>query len=293
MKVNCEGCAGCCIDWRPIAERPSEHERRGPGEPIDDAYNFVALTRDEIARFVERGLGDVLTPRLWRVEEGTPGVVVDGVRVAALAGRPAFFVGFRKPPKPVGPFDTARRWLPTCAFLDPETLQCRIHGDDTYPEECASYPGQNLALDVETECERVEAEYGGQRLLDDAPEGHDGLLLGPQAVGAKVFAYPDTDDLDGVVDRMRRGELADTDRAAFVGAAAGSSPGSLSVDEERAAAATADVLDADSWAGRAVRVWAEAAGELGSSARDPPSGDAVEVSRGAPETPGWDDIERE
>ncbi len=32
MKVNCEGCAGCCIDWRPVSPAPSNHERRGPRE---------------------------------------------------------------------------------------------------------------------------------------------------------------------------------------------------------------------------------------------------------------------
>ena len=75
MNVNCEGCAGCCLDWRPIAETASAHERRGPGDPLDDAYNFVPLTRDEVARFVDRGFGDALTARLWRVDGETPGVV--------------------------------------------------------------------------------------------------------------------------------------------------------------------------------------------------------------------------
>ncbi|WP_144904922.1 YkgJ family cysteine cluster protein [Halobellus captivus] len=290
MKLNCEGCAGCCIDWRPLAEAPSEHERRGPGEPLDDAYNLVPLTRDEVARFVERGFGDALTPRLWRVDRETPGVVVDGVRIAAVDGRPAFFVGFRKPPKPVGPFETERHWLRSCVFLDPETLQCRIHGTDSYPDECAAYPSHNLDLGVETECERVEAEHGGNRLLDDAPEGSAGLLLGPQAIGAKVFAYPDPDELAGTVDRMRRDALTATDRAAFVGVAVGSSPGSLSVNEDRTAAATAEVLDADSWVGRAIDEWVDAAGTEGSLATDPPNADAVEVARGAPETPGWDAV---
>ncbi|WP_336025559.1 YkgJ family cysteine cluster protein [Halobellus salinisoli] len=291
MKLNCEGCAGCCIDWRPLAETPSDHERRGPGEPLDDAYNLVPLTRDEVARFVERGFGDVLTPRLWRVDEETPGVVVDGVRVAALDGRPAFFVGLRKPPKPVAPFETETRWLRTCAFLDPETLQCRIHGSESYPTECATYPSHNLDLGVETECERVEAKQGGERLLDGTPEADSaGLLLGPQAVGAKVFGYPDPAELAGIVDRMRRGALTDTDRAAFVGVAAGSQPGSLAINDERAAAATADVLDADSWVGRAIDEWIAAADEDGSRAIDPPRADAVEVSRGAPETPGWDAV---
>ncbi|WP_049985637.1 YkgJ family cysteine cluster protein [Halobellus rufus] len=291
MNVNCEGCAGCCIDWRPLADSPSDHERRGPGKPLDGAYNFVPLTRDEVARFVERGLGDVLTPRVWRVEEDAPGVVVDGVRLAALDGRPAFFVGLRKPPKPVAPFETETRWLRTCAFLDPETLQCRIHGSKRYPTECATYPSHHLDLGVETECERVEAEHGGERLLEDTPEGDsDGLLLGPQAVGAKLFGYPDPDDLAGVVDRMRRGTLTDTDRAAFVGVAAGSHPGSLAVNDERAATATAAVLDADSWAGQAIDTWTEAAGDDGELAADPPLAATVEVARGAPETPGWDAV---
>ncbi|RLM56656.1 YkgJ family cysteine cluster protein [Halobellus sp. Atlit-31R] len=291
MKLNCENCAGCCLDWRPIADSPSDHERRGPGEPLDDAYNLVPLTRDEVARFVERGLGDVLTPRLWRVDEETPGVVVDGVRIAAIDGRPAFFVGLRKPPKPVAPFGTERRWLDACVFLDPETLQCRIHDSDLFPDECSAYPSHNLDLGVETECERVEAEFGGDRLLDDRPEADERLLLGPQAIGAKVFGYPDPDDLRGVVDRLQRGALTDTDRAAFVGVAAGSRPGSLSVDDDRAAVAVADVLDADSWAGRAIRDWEDAAGGVGERARDPPDGDDVEVARGAPETPGWDAID--
>ncbi|MFB6250590.1 MAG: YkgJ family cysteine cluster protein [Halobellus sp.] len=291
MELNCEGCAGCCLDWRSIAEAPLDHEHRGPGEPLDDVYNFVPLTRDEVAQFVERGLGDVLRPRLWRVDEDTLGVVVDGVRLAAIDGRPAFFVGLRKTPKPVAPFGTEERWLDTCAFLDPETLQCRIHGGDLYPDECATYPSRNLDLDVETECERVEREFGGDRLLNDEPEGDNGPLLGPQAIGAKVFAYPQPEELSGIVARLSNDGLTATDRAAFVGVAAGSRPGSLAVDEDRAAAATADVLDADSWVGRAIEAWADAASEVGARASDPPSGDDVEVARGAPETPGWDALD--
>ena len=39
-----------------------------------------------------------------------------------------------------------------------------------------------LDLGAETECERVEAEWGGERLLEDEPpEGMEGLLLGPHA----------------------------------------------------------------------------------------------------------------
>jgi hypothetical protein len=110
-----------------------------------------------------------------------------------------------------------------------------------------------------------------------------------------------------VVERIREGTLRETDRAAFVGVAAGSRPGSLVVDDERAAAATAEVLDADSWVGRAIDEWEAAAREgddtagtdgddpatdaIGSRAPDAPSGDDVEVARGAPETPGWDAID--
>jgi Fe-S-cluster containining protein len=294
MRVDCEGCAGCCLDWRPIAPAASDHERRGPERPLDDVYNLVPLTRDEVAAFVEAGLGDAMTPRMWAAAGDERGrrVELDGVEVAAVDGRPAFFVGLRKPPKPVGPFGTDERWLRSCVFLDPETLQCRIHGGDLYPDECAAYPGHNLVLDRETECERVEASFGGDRLLDaTAPEEHRGLLLGPQALGAKVFAHPEPDRLDGVVDRMRRGALTDEDRADFVGVAVGSHPGSTEVDDARAATARERVLAAESWVGAAIEAWETAADEAGSPAGDAVDGDAVEVARGAPETPGWDDID--
>ncbi|SFR34728.1 hypothetical protein SAMN04487947_0208 [Halogeometricum rufum] len=288
MDVDCEGCAGCCIDWRPVSPAPSDHERRGPRRPLDDVYNLVPLTRDEVAAFVRAGFGDVLVPRMWAADdESDAAVEVDGVRVAAVGDRPAFFVGLRKPPKPVAPFGTERTWLDACVFLDPETLQCRIHDDDLYPDECADYPGHNLALDQRSECERVEEAFGGDRLLDaDAPDV-SGLLLGPHAVGSKLFAYPDADELAGTVERMRRGDLTDADRAAFVGVAVGSRPGSTEVDESRAAAARESVLDAASWAGEAVEAWTELAGSV--DADDAPAGESVEVARGAPETPGWDD----
>ncbi|ELZ30908.1 hypothetical protein C474_10616 [Halogeometricum pallidum JCM 14848] len=307
MKVNCEGCAGCCVDWRPVSSAPSDHERRGPRRPLDDVYNLVPLTRDEVAGFVRGGFGDALVPRMWAAGEGEseddgddggtdrgesdPGVEIDGVEVAALGDRPAFFVGLRKSPKPVSPFGVGRTWMDACAFLDPETLQCRIHGDDLYPDECAEYPGHNLALEKQTECERVEDAFGGDRLLDREAPDVSGLLLGPQAVGSKVFAHPDPGSLDGVVDRMRAGELTDADRASFVGVAVGSHPGSVEVDEARAADAREAVLDADSWAGGAAGEWAELAGAVGEDASDAPSGEAVEVARGAPETPGWESVE--
>jgi Fe-S-cluster containining protein len=296
MQVDCEGCAGCCIDWRPISPLPLDHERRGPREPLDDTYNLVPLTRDEVRDLVDDGLGDALTPRLWRAE-GDEGVEIDGIEVAAVGGRPAFFVGLRKPPKPVGPFDVAPRWLRSCVFLDPTTLQCRIHGTDRYPTECADYPGHNLELGTETECERVERVWDGDRLRDrEPPEGMRGLLLGPHALGAKVFTHPDPTALDGVVTRAVTGDLTAADRAEFVGVAVGSHPGSLAVDDERAAAAREAVLAADSWAGQAVEAWTDAIGstQLGAHVTDvdPATLAArVEESRGAPPTPGWDAVD--
>jgi hypothetical protein len=288
MDVHCEGCAGCCLDWRPIAPETLDHERRGPRPPLDDAYNLVPLTRDEIVRFLDAGYGDAMRPRLWRAKSDDESVEIDGVDVAAIGGRPVFFVGLRKSPKPVAPFDTDPAWLDTCAFLDPETLQCRIHGDDLYPGECAEYPGHNLSLGKETECERVETAYGGERLLDDAPPEDPGrLLLGPQAIGAKLFVHPDPGRLGGVVDRLVAGDLDDADRAEFVGVAVGSSPGSRTVDQKRATQARSRALEADSWVGRAATEWDATSGDAGASARDAPTGEAVEERRGAPETPGW------
>jgi hypothetical protein len=314
MRVNCAGCAGCCVDWRPLAGDAPDHERRGGRVPLDDAYNLVPLLRDEIRDYVEAGFGDVLTPRLWRAADpaddaagsGADGeaatgdaaarlardaALVDGHRVVALDGRPVFFVGLRKPPKPVGPFGTDPRWLDACVFLDPETLRCRIHGDDRYPETCATYPGANLALGVETECERVEARYGGDRLLDATPPEETGLRLGPAAVGAKLFVHPDPDRLTGVVGRAADGSLTPADRAEFVGVAVGSRPGSTEVDRDRAERARTRTLEADSWGGRVADGWTERSGS--SAPGDPAAGAfdgaaAYERTRGAPGVDGWD-----
>jgi Fe-S-cluster containining protein len=295
MELRCEGCAGCCVDWRPLDPEAAGSDRAGDRPPLDDAYDLVPLTRDEVAGFVDDGLGDVLVPRLFEPAERDASVSIDGVDVAAARDRPVFVIGLRKPPKPVAPIGTdEHRWLDACVFLDPTTLQCRIHGDDRYPRTCATYPGHNLELGAETECERVEAAGGGDRLLDDEPPADlPPPAFGPQALGATVFAYPDPDDLDGVVDRVRSDSLADDDRARFVGAAVGSRPGSLSVDRDRMAAARARVLDADSWAGRAVREWSDRAGVDGAAVDlDADSRDRLvrelEDDAGAPGTPGWD-----
>jgi len=289
MEVDCEGCAGCCVDWRPLTDAPSDHERGGDRQPLDDTYNLTPLRRGEIRAFLDAGLGDALTPRLWR---DAGGVEIDGRELAGVGGKPAFFVGLRKIPKPVAPFDAEPRRLPACVFLDPETLQCRIHGDELYPQQCASYPGHNLTLDQETECERVERSFGGDRLLDDEPpEDADGLLLGPQALGEKLFVHPEPERLAGVVDRIAAGEPTPEDRAEFVGVAAASSPGATGVDERRYEAARERALEADSWIGAAVDEWTERSDGRDSaeeSAPDPSVAATVEAERGAPGTPGWE-----
>lgn len=282
MNVNCEGCAGCCIDWRAIAPAVSNHERRGPRKPLDDTYNLVPLAREDVRSFLDAGLADALTPRLWEDESG---VEIDGVELATIEGKPVFFVGIRKPPKPVAPFDTDALWLPTCAFLDPETLQCRIHETDVYPEECAEYPGHNLKLGQQTECERVENAFDGERLLDDEPPRVlSGLLLGPQALGEKVFVYPDPDQLTGVIERLIDGELTDHDRARFVAAAVAGRPGTTGTNREQYQNALHEVLRAGSWVGRAISEWETMAT---TEKPDPSVATRIEDEHGAPPTPGW------
>ncbi|EMA60328.1 YkgJ family cysteine cluster protein [Halorubrum lipolyticum] len=295
MELRCEGCAGCCVDWRPLAPEAAGSDRAGDRPPLDDVYGLAPLTRDEVAAFLDDGLGDALVPRLFEPAERDATVSIDGVEVAAARDRPVFVVGLRKPPKPVAPIGTdERRWLDACVFLDPATLQCRIHGGDLYPRTCSTYPGHNLELGAKTECERVEDGGGGDRLLDDeVPDDLPAPAFGPQALGSTVFGYPDPDDLDGVVDRIRTDSLTADDRARFVGAAVGSRPGSLSVDRDRMAEARARARDADSWAGRAIREWTERASADG----DPVALDSddrehlvreLEDDAGAPGTPGWE-----
>ena len=293
MRTNCAGCAGCCIDWRPIAPESIEHERGGARDPLDDLYNFVPLTRDDVRGLLDAGLADAMVPRLWHADGR--GVEIDGTELAALDGLPVFFLGLRKPPKPVGPFGTDPTWLSTCAFLDPRTLQCRIHDAAIYPEECAEYPGHNLALSVDTECERVERAFGEERLLDESvPEGLSGLLLGPQAIGQKLFVHPDPDRLDGVVARLTDDALMAEDRAEFVAAAAAANPGTTAVEMAAFERERARVRDSRSWVGRSIEEWIERAGEPGARTEasgtpaDPSLAEAIEDERGAPPTPGWE-----
>jgi Fe-S-cluster containining protein len=324
VQTNCEGCAGCCIDWRPLGGAP-DHERRGRYRALDDSYNLAPLTSDEIRTFLDAGWVDALAPRLFVVadkdgannknnragDDGDtptpPTVEIDGYELAAAAGKPLFAVGLRKTAKPVAPFDGERQWLETCVFLDPSTLQCRLHDTDRYPQTCATYPGHNLALDAETECERVEAAHGGdERLVDDAPPGdRPPLPFGPQALGGTVFAHPDPATLAGCVDRIAAGEVTADDRATFVGVAVASSPGSLAVDDDRRTRAVERAREAagSSWIAGAVKQWETAVGEaasgegdertesVGAPAESHPDPAVVEDSRGAPPTPGWDAVD--
>ena len=284
MEVDCEGCAGCCLDWRALAP-VEEHERRGPHRPLDDVYNLVPLSRDDVVALVEAGLGDAMTPRLWEAESG-PAVEIDGYEIAAIEGKPAFFVGLRRVPKPVAPFDTEASWLPTCVFLDPATLQCRVHDEAVYPEECAAYPGHNLSMGARTECERVEDHFGGTRLADDEPpSGRAPPLLGPQAVGQKVFVYPDPDGLAGVIQRVASGMREPDDRARFVAAAAASSPGTTTIETNRFESTLDRLRGEESWIGPAIREWE---GRAGDEPPVPRLATDVEDERGAPGTPGWD-----
>jgi Fe-S-cluster containining protein len=285
MEVNCAGCAGCCLDWRPLDADAADGERRGGRRALDDTYNLVPLTRDEVRDFCADGMGDALVPRLWTAGTDDDAVRIDGVDVAAVDGRPVFAVGLRKALKPVAPFGTDPSWLRACVFLDPATLRCRIHETEQYPRTCRTYPGHNLLLDAETECERVEAAFGGDRLLDSSPPADaPPPPFGPQALGATVFAHPDPDSLDGVVDRLRRGESTAADRAAFVGVAVGSHPGSLDVDDERVRTWRERALAAASWVGTALDAWDRVAGDPGTAATDVP---VDEESLGAPATVPW------
>lgn len=280
MEVNCEGCAGCCLDWRPLAD-VRDHERRGPRTPIDDVYNLVPLTRDDARSLLEAGLGDAMTPRLWIADDG---IEIDGRTLATIDGNPAFFLGLRKPSKPVAPFDTSPRWLRTCAFLDPTTLQCRIHDTDLYPQECADYPAHNLRLEVESECERVEAAFGGTRLQDASIPDDLSEFLGPHALGWKVFTYPWPAELAGVIDRIAARELTQADRAAFVATAVASAPGTTTISDDVYESAYAEAIAADSWVGTAASAWEDHATE---TAPDPELAIEMEEANGAPETPGW------
>ncbi len=310
MEVDCEGCAGCCLDWRSLLDSAASRrsDRRGPRrqatdgghrDPLDSDTNFVPLTRDEVRTFLDRGLAAALTPRFWYAADDSEGVEIDGYTIAAITERPVFFIGLRKPPKPVAPFGCEENvWLPACVFLDPATLQCRIHDDDCFPEECRSYPEQTLALDQETECERVESAFGGDRLLEGSHDEPEGLLLGTQAIGTKLFCHPKPERLNGIVERAADGTLTAADRAEPIAVAAASAPGTIAISDhhyeaaiEQATAAADTDTDAGAWVGPAIREWIDRHQQADGTVPPSAVAETIEAGRGAPETPGWDVVD--
>ena len=136
----------------------------------------------------------------------------------------------------------------------------------------------------------MERHVGGDRLLDDdPPEEQSALLFGPQAVGEKVFAYPDPGNLeDDFLDRLVAGDLTPADRARFVAVAAASAPGTTAVEPNKRERAYETAVNADSWVGAAAEEWRERATR---DDPDPELGEPVEEARGAPPTPGWDALD--
>lgn len=251
MPVDCKGCAGCYIDWRDIAPAGVDlaHERHDRIVPFDEAYNLVPLTSDEVRAFLRSGLGDALMPCLFAADgsaaydEEARGKAdgetdrdddlefsVDRWDLSAIDGRPALYVGFRTTPKPVDPFGTNLSWLPVCALLESETLLFRLHDYDRYSETCATYPSDNLALGLETECQRVEAPMATNGSSTTASATAMPPLGGVGALGPTVFAHQAPRRLAGRVKRVAAGESTAADRVEFVAVAA-SSPGSLAVNE--------------------------------------------------------------
>lgn len=287
MKGHCEECAGCCIDWRSLSPIELDHERRDEWEPIDDHYNFVSLTRDDVEEFTRAGLTDALTPRLWYDRTDCAPVTIDGTPIASIDGKPVFFLGLRKVSQPVNPFGNPRTWLPTCVFLDPTTLQCRIHDLDQYPTNCREYPAHNLYLEIETECERVERAGGGDRLINrSVSELPPGLVLGLQAIGYKVFVHPELERYTGVIEHLQTNLLTSVERASFIAAALASSPGSTDHEMDRYRSILETIAATSSWVSDMISYWQQLAGTTGEAVVDPIT-DIVYENDDVPGTPGW------
>ena len=280
MEVDCAGCAACCIDWRPLDRQA--HTPIGDTTALDERMNLVPLSSDDIRALVREGYGDVFRPRLWRPSDDQPSVCIDEVELVAIAGKPVFSVGLRQLRKPVAPFGQPSQSLRTCVFLDPSSLQCRIHESPAYPSACATYPGHHLLLAVESECERVEKRWETPKIIDDSVPPDIALpQLGVQALGSTVFLHPDPDRLSGVIERLSSETLSDDDRREFVAVAMSQSPGMPHVDDARYHNARKKLKHTTSWVS-ATAIEREGATEETSS-----SVTSLELSHGAPKTPGW------
>jgi len=205
---------------------------------LDDAYDLVPLTRDEIAGFVDDGLGDVLVPRLFEPAEGDSAVRIDGVDIAAAGDRPVFAIGLRKPP------NRSRRSAPTSiAGSTPASSSTRPRSSAGFTATSATRePARRIQLTTSNWTPRPSASASRPpavatassttrspttpRRPCSAPRGRRDRLCAPRPQRSRRRDRPDP-----------RGAAHPDDRARFVGAAVGSSPGSLSVDRDRMAEA--------------------------------------------------------
>ena len=286
MEVNCAGCAGCCIDWRPLVDGDRHTQPGAPGEPLDDRYNLVPLSRDDVRSLVGAGYGAALRPRLWRADPDQDSVDIDGYEVVAIRSRPLFMMGLRHVPKPVAPFGTEPHWLRSCVFLDPDTLQCRIHDEPEYPTTCATYPGDHLTLDAESECERVEANWDETRLVDGTPpENGRPPPLDEFSLGSTVFLHPDPSRLAGRIERLLADSLQYDDRFEFGAVALAQSPGMPETQPETYRSERQRLDEQESWIRESIEEWMDAAV---TTEPEPSMARSIEDRRGAPSTPGWD-----
>jgi len=284
MEVNCEGCAGCCIDWRALNDAKVDHERRGRYVPLDDVGNLAPIRRDGSGPSSTKGSATSSSPDCSPARATPPSISTEP-RWRPSTDGPHSSSACASRPKPVGPFDSDSTWLPTCAFLDPTTLQCRIHGDDLYPETCRRYPrrepraGRGDGVRARgSGLRRVPADRRrtARRRRTDlrARGGRDDGVRSPRPRPADGRRRPPAE---------RR--VDPEDRAEFVAVAAASSPAMLAVSDPVYEETREQVLDADSWAGRAIDRWTDRAGDAGTDAPAPaPLAKEFEEEAGAPET---------
>ncbi len=286
MKLNCKECAGCCIDWRSMASKNIDmnHEWRGKYKPIDNTYNLVVLTKDDIVNLLQSGYVDSMTPRLFYSSKKS--IEINGISIASIDEKPIFFIGIRKVKKPVSPFGKDSRWLPSCIFLDPSNLQCRIHDSEIYPESCFNYPKNNIALDLETECERVEKNFNQRRLKnEEGIKETSNVFFGPEVIGHKIFVYQNKNELSNIINDIKKNNLDKKQRYKFIATAIASSPGSTTINKKKFQEALSKAYESESWINDTINDWKQ---RKQNEKPNPKKSGIVETKRGAPKTPGWD-----
>lgn len=288
VELNCQECAGCCIDWHSVVPDREFTDTTFEGyTPYDSRDKFVTVSSDEVRKFIQSGYGDGLIPRLFQPTDNQLGcMTIDGVELASIDSQPVFLMGLRSTRKPVAPFGLDPSWLPTCIFLDPDSLQCRIHNSKVYPDTCARYPADNLYFDAETECERVEQIFGEDRLLehdDSSPRP----TIGPGSVGGTVFLHPKPERLDGLIKPLLEDPAVEPGRIEFSAVAAASAPGVDHIDQERYEQVHSQLSGSTSWISEVADRWKQIY-EMGKPTDHAETLD-VEVPTGAPPTPGWNE----